>query len=368
MKVLIVSGIWPPDVGGPASHAPEVAAFLRSRGHVVEAAVTADAEPAAQPYPVHWVDRSLPPGIRHARSVQLLAARARRADVIYTTGMFGRSSAAAALARTPLVVKLTADPAYERAKRWGLFDGSIAQFQARPPASTLPLRLLRDADVRRASHAVFPSAYLQEIALGWGLTPDDVSLLPNPTPPIPELPPRDELRARFRFEGPTLVFAGRLTTQKALEVALDAVGRVDGVELVVAGDGPDRAKLEAIGGARFLGPQTRRQVLELFRAADAGLLSSSWENFPHVVVECLAIGTPFISTDAGGVTEVVTDGENGLIVPVNDPAALAAAIERYVADPALQERLRAAAAPSVERFAPEHVYGRLERILLEAAG
>ena len=150
-------------------------------------------------------------------------------------------------------------------------------------------------------------------------------------------------------------------------MALEAVGRVEGVELVIAGDGPDRAKLEAIGGARFLGPQTRQQVLELFRAADAGLLSSSWENFPHVVVEALAVGTPFITTRAGGVAEVVTDGENGLIVEPNDPAALAAAIERYAGDAALRERLRAAAVPSVAAFAPEHVYGRLEQILLEAS-
>jgi glycosyltransferase involved in cell wall biosynthesis len=367
MRVLIVSGIWPPDVGGPASHAPEVAAFLRSRGHRVEAVVTADAPPAEQPYPVAWVPRSLPPGVRHARSVQLIAARARRADVVYTTGMFGRSSAAAAIARRPLVVKLTADPAYERAKRWRLFDGSLADFQERPPAATLPLRLLRDADVAHAAHLVFPSAYLRELALGWGIDPAQASLLPNPTPPLPELPPREQLRGRYGFTGTTLVFAGRLTTQKALEVALEAVGRVDGVELVIAGDGPDRAKLEAIGGARFLGPQSRQQVLELFRAADAGLLSSSWENFPHVVVEALAVGTPFITTRAGGVAEVVTDGENGLIVEPNDPAALAAAIERFAGDAALRERLRAAAAPSVAAFAPEHVYGRLEQILLEAA-
>ena len=66
MRVLIVSGIWPPDVGGPASHAPEVAAFLRERGHEVEVVTTADAQPAVEAYPVHWVRRSLPPGARHA--------------------------------------------------------------------------------------------------------------------------------------------------------------------------------------------------------------------------------------------------------------------------------------------------------------
>ena len=113
------------------------------------------------------------------------------------------------------------------------------------------------------------------------------------------------------FDGPTLVFAGRLTAQKSLDVGIEAARRA-GVALVIAGDGPDRAALERLGHARFLGPLPRAGVLELFRAGDASLLSSSWENFPHTVVEALAVGTPVIATRTGGVAEVVDDGENGL--------------------------------------------------------
>ena len=68
MNVLIVSGIWPPDVGGPASHAPEFAERLRARGHEVEVVITADAEPAPEAYPVRWVSRHKPRGVRHDRS------------------------------------------------------------------------------------------------------------------------------------------------------------------------------------------------------------------------------------------------------------------------------------------------------------
>ena len=94
-----------------------------------------------------------------------------------------------------------------------------------------------------------------------------------------------------------------------------------GVSLLVAGDGPEREEMERradelrLGGrARFLGPLPRDDVLGLFRAADASLLSSTWENFPHTVVESLAVGTPVIATSVGGVPEVVQDGENGLLV------------------------------------------------------
>jgi len=127
MKVLIVSGIWPPDVGGPASHAPEVAGWLRERGHLVEVVVTADAPPAQDDYPVHWVSRALPPGVRHAAALRAILKNARQADVIYSTGMFGRSSLGAFLARTPVVLKLTADPAFERARRRGFVDGEVGE-------------------------------------------------------------------------------------------------------------------------------------------------------------------------------------------------------------------------------------------------
>jgi glycosyltransferase involved in cell wall biosynthesis len=108
-------------------------------------------------------------------------------------------------------------------------------------------------------------------------------------------------------------------------------------------------------------------VLELFRAADASLLSSSWENFPHTVVEALAVGTPVIATRTGGVAEVVRDGENGLVVEPGDVDALAEAIERFVGDAELAERLRANAALSVADYAADRVYAKLERILTEAA-
>jgi glycosyltransferase involved in cell wall biosynthesis len=366
VKVLVVSGIWPPDVGGPASHGPEVAEFLLGRGHEVEVVTTADAPPAPQPYPVRVVLRSHRPGVRHYRGAALIHHRARENDVVYSTGMFGRSSLGAALARTPLVLKLTADPAFERLRRWGVFRGSLEGFQHDRAVRTWPLRKARDLDVRRAAHVITPSAYLRELVIGWGLPADRVTVLPNPAPPVPELPPRDELRAHFGIDGPTLVFAGRLTAQKSLDLGIEAARRA-GVALVIAGDGPDREALERLGLARFLGPLPRERVLELFRAGDAALLSSSWENFPHTVVEALAVGTPVIATRTGGVAEVVRDGENGLVVPPEDVGALVAAIERFFADAELAARLRAKAVGSVADYSAESVYGRLEEILRAAA-
>jgi glycosyltransferase involved in cell wall biosynthesis len=369
---VVVSGIWPPDPGGPASHAPALAEFLHARGHAVEVVTTADAAPATRAYPVRWAPRSSP--LRHVRAALLVRSRAADADVVYATSMVRRAALGATLARRPLVVKLVSDEVFERARRSGRFEGTLDEFQAVGGARVRLLRSTRDAALRRARHVLCPSAYLRRLALGWGLDPERVSVLPNPAPEVPPLEPREELRAGLGLDGAVLAFAGRLGPQKSLDVALEALAAVPGVTLAIAGDGPDRGALERRarelgldGRARFLGSVPREGVLRLFRAADASLLASSWENFPHTVVEALAVGCPVIATSVGGVPEVVRDGENGLLVAPGDAAALAAAINRYFGDEALRERLAGAAAASVAAYTEVSVFSRIDDELARAA-
>lgn len=375
MNVLVVSGIWPPDVGGPASHAPALAACLLERGDGVEVVTTADRAPAQERYPVHWVSRRLPAGARHARAGLEIARRARASDVVYATSMVRRAATGAAVARRPLVVKLVADEAYERAVRGGAFAGSLDEFQHAPASRRVRAwRASRTRALRRAVAIACPSAYLREIALCWGLDPARVHVVPNPAPHVPPLPDRDVLRTELAVDGTLLAAAGRLTAQKALDVALDAVRDVPGATLLVLGDGPERARLERAaaergldGRARFLGSGTREDVLRLFRAADAALVTSAWENLPHTVLEALAVGTPVIATAVGGVPEIVRDGENGLLVAPGDAAGLADAVRRLAAEPGLRERLAAAAAPSVAALDEATVLGRIVELLEAAA-
>jgi glycosyltransferase involved in cell wall biosynthesis len=364
LNVLIVTGIWPPDVGGPASHAPEVADELLRRGHRVDVVTTADAPPEPRAYPVHVVARSRPAGARHARVATLVARRARDADVVYAASMVTRSALATAATRTPLVLKLSGDVAFERARRRGLYAGTLDDFEDAGAPTVAALRTARTLAVRRARHVVTPSEYLRSLALRWGLEPDRVSVVPNPLPPTVETVEK----------AATFAFAGRLTAAKSLGTALEAVAQLQDATFAILGDGEERAALERRAAelglgerVRFLGAQPRERVLAVFRGAEAVVLSSEWENFPHILVEALAEGTPVVATRVGGVGEIVEDGRNGLTVEPGNPNALAEALRRLLADDELRARMRAAAPGSVERFAPERVFGRLEEILVAAA-
>jgi glycosyltransferase involved in cell wall biosynthesis len=373
VKVVVVSGIWPPDVGGPASHAPALAAALIDAGHDVEVVTTADASPEPRPYRVRWVSRARPAPLRHLEVVREVVRAARRADRVYATTMVRRAALGSALARRPLLVKLVADEAYERERRAGRFGGTLEAFQERRggPRTRL-LRATRTAALRRARCVVVPSAYLREIALGWGLVPSRVTVVPNPAPDLPPLPSPDDARAALGIGGVALGTAGRLTAQKALGDALEAVARVPDVELFILGDGPERAALErrvaelGLGErVRFLGAGTRDDVLTLFRAVDAALLTSAWENLPHTLLEALATGTPVIATAVGGIPEVVVDGENGLLVPPRNVEAIAWAIERVLGDDALRQSLAAGAAASVEELAEPRILRRIVQVIAD---
>jgi len=365
-----VSGIWPPDVGGPSSHAPALAAALLEAGHEVEVVTTADVAPESRPYPVRWVARSRPAPLRHLAVVREVASAARDADRVYATTMVRRAALGAALARRPLVVKLVADEAFERERRSGRFDGSLEEFQAaRGGPRRRLLRATRTVALRRAERVLVPSAYLRGIALGWGLAPERVRVVPNPAPELPQLPSREAARAALGVTGPVLATAGRLTAQKALPDALRAIARVPAVELLVLGDGSERPALEreaeTLGVSdrvRFLGAGTRDDVLRLFRAADAVLVTSAWENLPHTVLEALAVGTPVIATAVGGIPEVVVDGENGLLVPPHDVDAIAAAVARLVREEDLRRALAAAAPGSVDGLSEP----RILRLIVDA--
>ena len=366
MRVVLLPGIWPPDIGGPATHGPELARHLVERGHDVHVVTMASAPPTERPCTVETISRAQPFPVRYGRLTAAATREARRADVVYASATYAAAAAASSAARKPLVVKLVSDPAYERARRYGLFDDTLEAFQDADDRAVRALKAARTLSLARAQSVIVPSQYLAALARGWGVEAARLLVVPNPMPAaVADVPAVGERSG--------LVFAGRLTRQKALHTALRAVARVPNARLLVIGEGPDRERLEQLadelrldGRVTFAGPQPRAEVLRALASASAAVLSSDWENLPHAAVEALAVGTPVVATAVGGVPEVVRDGVNGLLVPPSSPAHLAHAIDRILTSRELRERLAAGTRESVSELSPERVYGRIEEVLAAA--
>jgi glycosyltransferase involved in cell wall biosynthesis len=156
-------------------------------------------------------------------------------------------------------------------------------------------------------------------------------------------------------EGPLAVAVGRLEGVKGHAHLLDAwpavIARHPGASLAVLGEGSRSGSLN--DGIERASLRTRvlllgeRPALPYIAAADVLVHPSLSEGMPNVVLEAMALGTPVVATRVGGTPEVVTDGQTGLLVPPGDPAALADALSRLLADAALRTRLAAAATEHV---------------------
>jgi glycosyltransferase involved in cell wall biosynthesis len=214
---------------------------------------------------------------------------------------------------------------------------------------------------------VCPSRFLAAKMAQAGVYPDRLHVLSN-------FVNVGGLAAKTEPGGP-VVYIGRLWPEKGVDVLIEAVGRLAAVELLLVGEGPERPRLEALAAARapgrvrFLDWLPRDDALRLVRsAAVVAVPSRSQENQPLVVLEAFACGVPVVTTDLGGLPELIEPGADGEVVPADDPGALAAALEGLLAD---RDRAfamgRAARAKAERRFAPERHLADLQELYRRAA-
>jgi glycosyltransferase involved in cell wall biosynthesis len=367
MRVLIATGIFPPDIGGPATHAADLAEELEVRGHEVSVLTCTDGRRVEHHGAVHRYPRRWPWPIRHLALVAWIVRQRRRYDAVYATGLGPAAVAGARLARRPVVLKVVGDPAWERGSRHQLTSASFDDFQEEP-GGTPRLRLmrrLRNWTVRSATTLVAPSASLRDVVERWAGWPGVVQIIPNGAR-------RAEARGvRHRTDGALhVVFVGRLVAHKRVEVILEAVATAGRVTLDVIGDGPELdslvTKARALGlegRVTFKGVLDRATTAMEVATADALVLASSYEGLPHVVVEALVSGTPVVTSPVPGTLEVVRHEHNGLVVDPPTPEALAATLGRLRDDPDLRARLSAGAASSAEAWSFGRTADRIEALL-----
>jgi len=176
--------------------------------------------------------------------------------------------------------------------------------------------------------------------------------------------PRRSLQKMKRT--PTVVFAGRLTPVKGLELLMDAWDRYcrmagdPGLRLVIAGSGPMEREIASWAATRpsveLLGYVSGARCAELMAQARAVLVPSVWEEpFGLVAVEAMATATPPVATERGSFIELITHGVDGVLFPADDPAAFASVIADIEARPEVYEAYGDRARETYEqRFNPEH--------------
>lgn len=218
---------------------------------------------------------------------------------------------------------------------------------------------------------------LEQITRIFSLPPEKVEIIPNGidcgrfTRDISI----DLVRNRYVPAGDKLVFfVGRLVYEKGVQTVIEAMPIIHetmkNVTFIVAGDGPHADELKGLVSkhgleekVRFLGHMDTDGLISFYRCADLTVVPSLYEPFGMVVLESMALGTPTIVADTGGLAEIVTDEETGLTFEPGDPCELAKAVLRILNNPKLSERIVEDASTLIEdRYDWNHIASRTVEI------
>ncbi|MBJ7907163.1 glycosyltransferase family 1 protein [Streptomyces sp. DSM 110735] len=347
MRVVIVTESFPPDVNGVAHCAHQTARHLAARGHaplVVTPAPAPGTPYGPEPYPVVRVP-SLPlpgyPQVRIALPSRRLAAAltAHRADLVHLASPFvlgARGMAAAARLGIPAVAVYQTDLAgYARAYLGAGETPAWRRIRSVHSSADLTLAPSTAALTDLAAHGV-PRLRL------WPRGVDTARFRPDR---------RDEtLRRELAPNGELIVgYVGRLAPEKRVDLLAGVCG-LDGVRVVVVGDGPSRAHLTgALPGAVFPGRREGGELARIFASLDVFAHTGPFETFCQTVQEAMASGVPVIAPAVGGPLDLVDHGRTGLLVPPDDAPTLRDAVRALAADPALRAAYGAAGRAAVEQ-------------------
>ncbi len=219
------------------------------------------------------------------------------------------------------------------------------------------------AGLARAERVVALSADARQVLRDrFGVATDRCVVIPNGVPRgdhrAATVEAKRSAREHFGLDGaaPTVAVLSALVPEKGVDLAITAVGRLPGVQLLIAGDGPERAALdrlaeqEAPGRVWFVGslPDPARA----YDAADLILLASrGGDSMPAVLIEAGFRGLPTVATDIGAIAEVIEHGETGLVLPKADAVAVSEALQSILEDPRMAKAMgEAAEARCLERF------------------
>lgn len=371
MRILIITGIFPPDIGGPATYVPQIATALAERGHaitVITLSDRTDIDDSTYPFQIVRLPRKVFKPWRWIYTVTKVIQLGRRADLLFVNGLAMEAVLANLSLRKPMVQKVVGDLAWERAISKGWVDDNFEDFQKRRYGVRVEiLKALRAWWTRKADKVIVPSRYLARWVAGWGVKAERIEVvynaieIPDGVKPV-EVPLKTPLK---------LVTVGRLVPWKHVDKMIGTIAQLDNVGLVIVGDGPERKYLEELARmlsvadrVYFAGQRSKAETLALMASCDIFVLNSTYEGFPHVVLEAMALGLSVVATAVGGTPEIMKDGENGMLISAEDHS-LSAVLEQLARDPLLRQRLGQGARCWVrEHFSLERMIEKTEEILL----
>jgi len=374
LKILIVTGIFPPDSGGPASYVPEISRSLTERGHKITSVVTLSDSlvhnDSKYIFPIKRILRSQNRFIRLIRTLSEIKNLAKSSDIIFLNGLtFEGIIATKFLTRKPIVTKVVGDLIWEHYQHKNKNEITLDEFQRKfTGVKNLLLKKLQSWYINKSDYIITPSQHLKKTVENWKISSEKIIVIYN------AIDTESTQTNNTPEKSYDVVCVGRLIPLKKVDSVIRTCKK-NKWNLLIIGDGPEMNYLQSQASnlsptepkITFLGAVEKGKIIPLIKTATTFVLNSTHEGLPHAILEAMKAGTPVIATKVGGIPEIIDDNVNGILIAPGNDLELENAIKKLLNLPKLRDTIITNSNEQIKnKFNWETLVQKTEEILYSA--
>ena len=320
MRILVTVGIFPPDIGGPATFVPIIAKYFQDElNYEIEILTLSDNKNSNinDDFSVKRIDRNLPIIYRWLKTIFTIYKLGKNKDLIFVNGLGTETTIANIFLKKKIIRKIVGDPVWERAYSKARISESFDEFQVKNYGFSISLqKKVRSFSIKKSDIVVTPSQHLKNFILNLGFK-NEVEII-NIAVFIPK-----ENTNIFTNDQINITIVSRLVSHKNIEKIIKAISDLNSplINLNIIGDGPELNQLQKISlesnnkdNIIFHGKLNRDEIDHIFLNSDIYIQASNYEGLPHSLLEAMSYGIPVLCTPVGECKEILGNEDRGYIL------------------------------------------------------
>ena len=313
-------GIFPPDIGGPATFVPKIAKYFQDElNYEIEILTLSDNKNSNinDDFSVKRIDRNLPIIYRWLKTIFTIYKLGKNKDLIFVNGLGTETTIANIFLKKKIIRKIVGDPVWERAYSKAKISESFDEFQVKNYGFSISLqKKVRSFSIKKSDIVVTPSKHLKNFILNLGFK-NKIEIINNGVF-IPE-----ENTNIFTNDQINITIVSRLVSHKNIKKIIRAISDLNDplIYLNIIGDGPELNQLQKISlesnnkdNIIFHGKLNRNDINHIFLKSDIYIQASNYEGLPHSLLEAMSYGIPVLCTPVGECKEILGNEDRGYIL------------------------------------------------------
>ena len=320
MRILVTVGIFPPDIGGPATFVPKIAKYFQDElNYEIEILTLSDNKNSNinDDFSVKRIDRNLPIIYRWLKTIFTIYKLGKNKDLIFVNGLGTEATIANIFLNKKIIRKIVGDPVWERAYSKAKISESFDEFQVKNYGFSISFqKKVRSFSIKKSDIVVTPSQHLKNFILNLGFK-NKIEIINNGVH-IPE-----ENTNIFTNDQINITIVSRLVSHKNIKKIIRAISDLNDplIYLNIIGDGPELNQLQKISlesnnkdNIIFHGKLNRDEIDHIFLNSDIYIQASNYEGLPHSLLEAMSYGIPVLCTPVGECKEILGNEDRGYIL------------------------------------------------------